>query len=618
MGPPLPPSGLTQFRSGRACQFAARFGKVAPQSPIAAGFHMPLGSPTPPDWLAAPQRRGLAVVLLLAYAWLFPYSEQINNPNEFVRIYMARAIVDHHTYAIGRREAVPGGGFADRGSVMQEWGYVNDKALMCNDPRQKPPDCAGALYPAKAPGMSLLGVVPYWLQKQVFALRGAPLSKPAIVWWLRLCCVVLPSVAGAYLLILHLTRRLRRPELGLGVGLAAALGSLSLTYGQMFAGHQPAGLALLFAYLAGARTATTAEGTGTGRRWVVLAGLGIGLATLIEFPAAPAGLLLAGWLLLRRRRWSDLLWLALGGLGPALALAHFDTVAFGAPWQLPYSHLENPEFVKDMAPGFMGIALPTKEKLAGSLVSPFTGLYFWAPWAALGWLGVLAARRTVDTSGLWATRRGEALIAWIICLYFLFFQTTHALWRGGWVVGPRYITAIVPFAALAAAHGLDSLRGVWQSSARIIFSVGSIVAIVFAGAATAVCQGFPLEVWNPLNEVVQPLIAHGFIWSSPLYWLGTSALVGALPYFAALATGMVAVAGTMNPFSEKSNLFRMVTTLCLLGAGLAMAAVLWRLQPPVPRAGNDQRSTVRYLMQTWWPQAPRGSKPLPAEPVQNH
>ncbi len=575
---------------------------------------MALGSPTPPAWMTTRRRLAVVIALLLGYAWLFPFSEQINNPNEMVRIYLTRAIVDHHTYAIGRRDALPGGGFTDRGSVMAEWGYVNDKALQCDDPTQKPPDCAGWLYPAKAPGLSLLGVVPYWLQKQFFALRGAPLTKPAIVWWLRLCCVVLPSVAGWYLLILHLTRRLRRPELGLAVGLAAALGSLSLTYGQMFAGHQPTGMALLLAYLAGVRAPTAAQGAPQGRGWVVLAGLGIGLAVLIEFPGAPAGLLLAGWLLARRRHLQDLLWLGLGGLLPAVALGHFDTVAFGAPWQLPYSHLENPEFVKDMAPGFMGISLPTAEKLTGSLISPFTGLYFWAPWALFAWLGLLGARRHVDPAGLLGTRRDEALIAWLICLYFLFFQTTHALWRGGWVVGPRYITAIVPFLALAAAHGLDSLRGPWQALGRILFSTAGIAAIVATGAATAVCQGFPLEVWNPLNEVVQPLLVHGFVWSSPLYWVGLSARMAALPYAMALGGAMVGVASAMNPFGHARLPLRLAATATLLGLGLIMAATLWHLQPAKPRTPDDQRGTVRFLMNTWWPPQPRGSYPLPPEP----
>lgn len=567
-------------------------------------------APIPPDWLTPRKRRGLLVVMLLGYCWIFPWSEQVHNPNEMVRLYMTRAIVDYHTYAIGRRDVSPTGAVTDHGSITGEWGYVNDKAMLCDDPKASPPNCSGWLYPAKAPGMSMLGVGPYWLLKQVFAAAHKPLTKPWIVWWVRLCCAALPTVLLYGWLARHLTRSLRHPELGLAVVLAAGLGSLSLTYGQMFAGHQPAGLALLVAFLAGAKAGQD-RSPGAGL-WVALAGLGIGLAILIEFPAAPAALLLLAWILLRRRQGSDLLWLFAGGVGPALLLAHFNARAFGAPWQLPYSHLENADFVRELSPGFMGIHLPSREKLAGSLFSPFTGLYFWAPWTALAWLGVLGARRRLhvgDGQPLLGSVRGEALIAWLICLYFLFFQTTHALWRGGWVVGPRYITAIVPFAAIAAAHGLDSLSERRIRWTQPLLAITGCAAIGVTGAATAVCQGFPLEVYNPLREVVSPLLAHGFVWSSPPYWLGTTARAGALPWALALLAGALWLASLLQPF--RTRMARVAGLLLSLGLAAALVWALWRVQPPTPRSAPDQEATVRYLMQTWWPPAPRGSTPLP-------
>ncbi|MFL5361941.1 MAG: hypothetical protein ACJ78U_13325, partial [Myxococcales bacterium] len=89
-----------------------------------------------------------------------------------VRVYMARAIVEHGTYAIGERVAVPGGRLRDTGPVYDEWGYVNDKALVCDEPGRSPPACAGKLYAAKAPGPSLLAV-PVLLGLR---LLGAPLG----------------------------------------------------------------------------------------------------------------------------------------------------------------------------------------------------------------------------------------------------------------------------------------------------------------------------------------------------------------------------------------------------------------------------------------------------------
>src|SRR3954469_11705666 len=90
-------------------------------------------------------RRGegrLLLLLLVAYGWLFVFFQRINNPNELVRVYAARALAEEHTWTIGRREAAFGR-FFDDGPVYRDWGYVNDKALTCDDPALRPPACAG-------------------------------------------------------------------------------------------------------------------------------------------------------------------------------------------------------------------------------------------------------------------------------------------------------------------------------------------------------------------------------------------------------------------------------------------------------------------------------------------
>src|SRR5207237_11830 len=73
-----------------------------------------------------------------------------------------------------------------------------------------------------------------------------------------------------------------------------------------------------------------------------------------------------------------------------------------------------------------------------SLFSPWLGLFFWAPWTALA---LLAPR--------WLRRFDLVPVA--VVAYYLVFQITHALWRSGWTVGPRYITPVAPFAAMSVA-----------------------------------------------------------------------------------------------------------------------------------------------------------------------
>lgn len=475
----------------------------------------------------------LLLILLLAYGWLFVFFERINNPNELVRIYAARALVEDHTWSIGRRTRT-----GDTG-VIADWGWVNDKALVCDDPRLSPPRCEGRLFAAKAPGPTVLAT-PVLILLRAFGFR----SKTAAVFWLRWVWVILPTI-----LFWLAMRRAGLPD---EVVLAGALGSLSLTYGQMFAGHQLAALALGAAWLCGFWKCKPF--------WV---GFFAAASVAMEYPSAPAAaLLVAVYYYSRYRKITPVL---IGALPWALLVVQFHWSAFGAPWSTPYSHLENPAFVRDIAPGFMGISFPTFERFYGSLFAPWLGLFFWAPWIVLA----LKPRRALPFA---------------VVAYYLVFQITHALWRSGWVVGPRYITPLVPFAALCVAELLREREKLWP-----IFRGLAAAGIVATGLASAVCQGFPLEVENPLREVVGPLLAHGYVPRNPLQLLGVPGLWSALPYFAALAAAVALVV-------KRSRV-----ALAIL---IAVVAVQW-LAP-----ARDDRGAARFFADQWEPRPPPGATPF--------
>ncbi|MGZ6125615.1 MAG: hypothetical protein ACXWLR_11685, partial [Myxococcales bacterium] len=173
-------------------------------------------------------RRGearLLLLLLFAYGWLFVFFERINNPNELVRVYAARALVEEHTWSIGTRE-LRSGRFVDTGPIQAEWGYINDKALVCDDRNAHPPDCSGRLYAGKAPASSLLGA-PVLAALRIFG----PLKKTPAVFALRWIWVILPSVAFWILLRRWMLDAGVPETAALGCTLAGAVGSLSLTYG---------------------------------------------------------------------------------------------------------------------------------------------------------------------------------------------------------------------------------------------------------------------------------------------------------------------------------------------------------------------------------------------------
>jgi hypothetical protein len=646
----------------------------------------------------APRTRGLReeplllLVLVFVYGWLFVFFPRLNNPNELSRLYMARALAEHGTYAIGVRTAQPGGGFADSGPIYSDWGYVNDKALVCDDARAKPPGCTGKLYAAKAPGASLLAAPLVAAANRLWhaVLRRAP-TRSELIFLLRWILVIAPSI----LLWLFLRRFLLRagvePALTRVAVLAGACGSLSLTYGQMFAGHQLGSLALAAAFLtafwpqsgaalrdplpAGAAAAagstgagstgagstgagsTGAGSTGAGSTgpgststWRALAlGACAGASVVLEYPCAPAALLvLAGWVAFTRPARAAIVAAALGASLPLLLLAHFHTVAFGAPWRTPYGHLENPGFVRDLAPGFLGISPPSWERIQGSLLSPFLGLFYWAPWTLLALPAAAAIARDALALALGVPGRrtepdgrtargafralserdpplGAALTASGVVAYELVFQITHALWRSGWTVGPRYIAPIVPFAAALIALALQRLRGGARARrfAIALFGGSAAAGIGATGLASAVCQGFPLEVYNPLVEVVWPLLSHGYSAPNLLQRLGVPGLWSALPYFLALiaaAAACIAAAAAARPDQESTERasaaagspHRESKPGAVWAALAALVFALFTVAQWTAVAGDTpaHAGAARFLAESWDPNPPPGSSPL--------
>src|SRR5687768_16508075 len=80
-----------------------------------------------------------------------PLHLPLNNPNEGVRVFAAKALVEHHTFAIDE--------------VVREWGYIDDKSKH-----------GGRLYSSKAPLASIIGAIAYAI---VHPFTG-DLDRPAL------------------------------------------------------------------------------------------------------------------------------------------------------------------------------------------------------------------------------------------------------------------------------------------------------------------------------------------------------------------------------------------------------------------------------------------------------
>ena len=482
--------------------------------------------------MSAPDRRwGSLPALAVALLWFFPYHAHLNNPNENVRVYATRAVVEHGTLAIGRRRIV-GGSKRDSGSVVGEWGWVNDKALVCDDPDAKPPTCAGSLYAAKAPGLSLLAVPAYAvLSAAHHALRGRAPGKTLTVRWLRLLTVTIPWLAFLVLLRLWLRRRAGiSPLVAELTVLALGAGSITTAYALVFTGHALAALTLGGALLLLERH--------PGRFGpAAAAGLLCGLAVASEYPTAPVAVVLAGFGLLRApagRRMRVLAGLTAGAMPMAVALGAFHTVVFGHPLATPYAALENAAFVRDSAPGVHGIALPSLHGVGVGLFAPHAGLLFHMPLAALALPGAVTLLRREAGAGA-GRALGGALLAATLVFLTLLVSMPNLRRMLGWTVGPRYIAAAGPVLVVAAAFALERLVRRWPLWGGAGASALVLVGVVLCGLPALVYPHYPPAFRNPAFQLMLPLLVEGYLPRSLGTLLGATGWLSALPGFAALA-----------------------------------------------------------------------------------
>jgi hypothetical protein len=426
-----------------------------------------------------------AAMIVAAVVVASPLHTPLNNPNEGVRVYTARAIVEQHTLAID--------------AVSRDWGFIDDKAKK-----------DGRTYQSKAPLPALLGAAAYAV---VHPVTG-DLSRPALT---RLCrLAVMVPVA---LMLALCWWALRRPRgdtafddddttaldvvmLGLvtGTGVLATL--------QVFSGHALAAIAPA-AILALARRDDV-------RGWHhVVAGALFGVAASSEYPAALSLPLV--WLVTRRdtRPWRALGLAVVGGVVALLPTLVAHQLMWGAPWRTGYSFLDNPHYRPLVEGTFFGIGLPDPRVWATTLLSPELGLIFFSPFLALGVVGVLSLPRS---------RRVEQRVVIAVVVAYLLFIGGFRGWRGGWSVGPRYILEL---AGILAVFVIDGARSLPPGLRWPIVLSGVGVGVLHSGLAGAFFPHLPDVLRAPVGELVLPLVWRGFAPDSIPLALGLSSSTSA-------------------------------------------------------------------------------------------
>jgi|GEM_PF-1212747 len=513
-------------------------------------------------------RTVLAVCAVVAAVMVSsPLHDPLNNPNEGVRVFTVKALVEQRTLAIN--------------DVTRAWGFIDDKAVR-----------GGRLYQSKAPLVSLLAAGAYAV---VHPFTG-DLSRPALTRLCRLSGGLLP-VALLLAVTWWALRQRRRPADGarsddddntdgardhevvvdlvmaglvLGTGVLASL--------QVFSGHALAAVAPAVV-LALARL--------PGRTWhSVVAAMALSAAATAEYPAALCLPLL--WLVVRRApdRRRAIIAAIVAGVVVALPTLIAHHAMWGAPWRTGYSFLENPQYQPLVRGTFFGIGLPSPSVLVTTLVSPELGLFFFSPFLLLGLLWLGQARRPVSPATAGGVDRVDVVVVVAVVTAFMLFIAGFRGWRGGWSVGPRYILEVAGVLAVCTVDGVGVLPRRWRLPLLMTLVA---VSVLHSGLAGAFFPHLPDVLRAPVGELLLPLIARGFCPDSVPLWLGASASVGAFVVAGVVLAAPVIVCLAHRRFAAALAVVVLVPVAWLETATVSVSAV--------------RAKEVRRVTDNWRPEA---------------
>jgi hypothetical protein len=299
-----------------------------------------------------------------------------------------------------------------------------------------------------------------------------------------------------------------------------------MTYALVFYSHQLAAVCVASAWILVSDVIDRRRGL----RAMAVAGALAGAAPLVDYQAVFAAVPVAIYAIVRLRarpRGELARLVAVAVVAAAIPIAillGYHAVCFGSPWRTGYD--ASTTFAHFHQQGFLGITGFRLEALVGSLVRPDNGLFTLAPWLLLAIPG-----------GYTLARRGQlgvALIGASVAVIYVLFISSINFWRGGWSVGPRYITAMLPFLLPAVAAQLSAWR-----QRTLLFGIAAgaiIVGVVVYATASATFPYWPDSVSHPLYDLTFRMLGDNLVAPNIGQLVGVAGIAGLTPYLAIVAT----------------------------------------------------------------------------------
>lgn len=375
----------------------------------------------------------------------------------------------------------------------------------------------GAFYSNKAPGVSLLGLVPYYaiyhLERAAKLPPRTPQNTRVNAYLLNLWISVFWNAVAALMLIRRLSRLGLYSERGaLAVGLVYAFATLVLPFGCSEWGHTTAAAFITLGIL------SLLDETAAG---AVLAGFWFGAAMLTEYIAGVSLVLGGCFALCSPGRLNRAYRFALGAALPVFGLLLYQKICFGA-YLATAPSLSNPVFLQPgKAAGLFGA--PSFATVWRILFENERGLFFQNPILILAVAGALSLYR----SG----RRAFVVFAGANVVLYLASISAMEQWSGGATTSMRYMIVALPFICtlLPDIHAFRYRKLfvlLFVTSAAEMFMLTATSTMAFTDhplsdfAVVILRRGYPLA-FNPLLPSIgtSGLLAVAVTYAAALAWL---------------------------------------------------------------------------------------------------
>lgn len=553
-------------------------------------------------WFRAPWEFVLVAIIWL---YIFPYSTSLNNPNERTRVLQARALVQFGQLHIGEAKR-------DRWNRIQYFDlyggshygpFVNDTSVTCQSAKEKPPRCAGKIYPAKGPGIALLGVPALAFARWIGFVPDGLKYESKATWVLRYGGVGFLMLLALFVFSLLLReggvpRHYRRRLV-----LATALGTSIFPYGISFVGHAMAGGVIVIGFYL--LNESRKRGGWSGFALAILGGHSVAWAELMEYHAVAAIAVVSLWVLLSRARWRLLPGYVIGS-GAAMALFMWlHNTMFGHPLKTGHFGLLTEHNRALQSTGFLGANGFYWKAIATNLFDPYMGIFFLMPWILVGLLvGLpLLLRRKQGNLPIGLTRA----IALVPVAYLLFIATFEK-WQSmnGWSYGPRFLTPTMMCMACTASFGWYYLVRYHRNWHRW-FAGLMVASVVITAGVTMIYPSPPDRLRNPFGEMVIPLLSQGYSSRNLLMSWGVLSLIlfGAFILVACLWIGR-------NPQDPLAHGRKRRWYLHIVRWSWLVIALTWTLTMGRVKILDDywQKHVTNFCIQTLEGIAPREENPF--------